>query len=69
VLRQVHEKTHPKVAEAAARLGDFLCGRRQADEGRKLLSEAITLRQQSAGAADADLAAWRRSRDACRPGG
>jgi serine/threonine-protein kinase len=69
MLRQVHATSHPKVAEAAARLGDFLCGRGEASEGRKLLSEAITLRQTTAGAGDADLIAWRRSRDACAPSG
>jgi serine/threonine-protein kinase len=69
MLRQVHETSHPKVAEEAARLGEFLCGYGKAGEGRELLTEAIAVRERTAGAEDEDLPTWRRSRDACKAGG
>ncbi|HEV8580275.1 MAG TPA: serine/threonine-protein kinase [Thermoanaerobaculia bacterium] len=65
VRRQVHEKNHPKVAEAAAWLGEFLCGHRKADEGKRLLSEAIALREANGPQDDKDLVNWRRILAGC----
>lgn len=65
VRRQVHETSHPKVGEAAARLGEFLCEHGKAGEGKVLLTEGLGLLQKTASPGDADVAGWRRSRDAC----
>jgi hypothetical protein len=67
ISRQVFAASHPELAIAVAQLGDALCRNRGHAEGTALLSEAITLRQATAAGGDADLAAWRRSRDACAP--
>lgn len=68
IYRQVYDKNHPDVARAAAWLGEVVCRRGGAEEGTSLLTEAIGLRQATAGENDADLADWRRSLEGCKPG-
>ena len=68
IYRQVYDKSHPDVARAAAWLGEVVCRRGGAEEGTELLSEAIGLRQKTAGEGDADLAEWRRTLEVCKPG-
>ncbi len=69
ISRQVYKADHPDLALAAAQLGEVLCKQGGSDraEGRALLTEAIGLRR-AAGAAQADLAGWRRSQERCGAG-
>jgi len=67
--RQVYGPRHPDLTLAMAQLGAALCRNGGQKEGTALLAEAISLRQTTAGAGAAELVVWRRSQDACKPGG
>lgn len=65
ICRESYEADHPELARATSRLGGALCRKRGSEEGRKLLAEAIRLREKAAGAQDKDLPAWRKALADC----